>query len=433
MAIPVFQHDCVGLFKSNKMRFIRLSLSFLVSFFGYFSDVFAANDAGCPSLSGPNDIIQCALKNHPDILRAESALMQGEVLGDVARQRPNPELGTRILTGKASGEPNDTAEVNLSHVFELGGKRDARIQRAQAERDIISTGMVRAKEEVYLSTLLSLHRLRQAQGELHLLDEALSTFNRIRKIYKTRPSLNPEQKVSVGVFQLAAGESELRKSALESEIKTLIRSLEIATKGAFKLSDSILPQAKISWPVLTKRAASVSGALIIEARSQLNLARSESNLAESQAWPDLRLGPSAQFQRQSGTTETQIGVNLTMPLPIYQTNKAGKAYAQQGITRAEQNLRLIENGVNLQREALIEKYDASVAALKKAGELSNTEKNHRSVEDLFSRGLVPSALVIESHRQIIEFTKSHNEQELTALEALVRVYAIEGRLFEEKL
>lgn len=387
----------------------------------------------CSSLNTPNDVVQCALLRHPDILRAQSLLNQGTSLEAIARQRLNPELSSRVLGGTSSGETSTTAEVNLSHVFELGGKRDARLQRAKAERGVLSTELLKVKEEVYLSTLLSLHRLRQVQAELHLLDEALGTFTRIQKIYKSRPGLNPEQKVSVGVFQLASGESDLRKVVLESERKMLIRSIGIAIGGTFVPSGKTLPPAQKNWPTIAKTNAEISNASIQEARSRVGLATSELNLAKSNAWPDLRLGPSAEIQKTGSVSETLLGVNLTMPLPIYQSNQAGKAYAQQGIENAERNLRITESALQLQRDALVEQYEASVAALKKAAGFVDIEKKHKSMEDLFRRGLVPSALVIESHRQILEFIKSQHEMELSSVEALVKVYAIEGRLFEENL
>lgn len=47
--------------------------------------------------------------------------------------------------------------------------------------------------------------------------------------------------------------------------------------------------------------------------------------------------------------------------------------------------------------------------------------------------LLPGTLVVEIHRQVVDFTKSQNEQELATIESLVRCYAFQGPLFEENL
>ena len=60
-------------------------------------------------------------------------------------------------------------------------------------------------------------------------------------------------------------------------------------------------------------------------------------------------------------------------------------------------------------------------------------RKHKEIENLFDRGLISVSLLIEAHRQLIDFTKSKNDQELNAIEALARTYALDGRLFQEPL
>jgi cobalt-zinc-cadmium efflux system outer membrane protein len=61
------------------------------------------------------------------------------------------------------------------------------------------------------------------------------------------------------------------------------------------------------------------------------------------------------------------------------------------------------------------------------------EVKHKNMEELFERGIVSAALIIEAHRLMAEFAAEQNEQELKAIEALWSIYALQGKILEERL
>lgn len=385
----------------------------------------------CDSLNTPKDVLECALDSHPDLVRGKGSLKQADSLEDQAAQRPNPELSARSLFGKNEGESVTGHEVNLAHTFELGGKRSARIEKANAEKAQISSEFLKTKEEVYISISKILYRIRQVHSEIRTIDEALNTFERIQKQFKVRPRLAPEQEVSLSVFQLAEGDYKLRKSTLESEENSLERSLEVAIGKEFPHGkETILPPPQKNWPDLQIGNGDFKGSDFKVAVSELKNAQAEMEMAKGASWPDLKLGPSLQSQSQGSNQYLTYGLNLTLPLPLYQANGGGRAVAAAGLMRAEQSLELRKRELGQQRKILINQYQKSSKALKESASLSEIEKKHKSVERQFERGVISSSLVIEAHRQMVDFTKSQNEQELNALEAMWRLKALEGSLFE---
>lgn len=104
--------------------------------------------------------------------------------------------------------------------------------------------------------------------------------------------------------------------------------------------------------------------------------------------------------------------------------------ANAGLMRAEQSLELRKRELGQQRKILLNQYQKSSKALKESVSLTDIEKKHKSVERQFERGVISSSLVIEAHRQMVDFTKSQNELELNALESLWRLKALDGSLFE---
>ncbi len=385
----------------------------------------------CESLNAPKDVLECALETHPDLVRGKASLKQADSLGDQAAQRPNPELSGKSVFGKNQGEGVTSHELNLAHTFELGGKRSARIDKASAEKEQFFSEFLKTKEEVYILVSKTLYRIRQVHAEIRAIDEALTTFDKIQRQFKTRPRLGPEQEVSLSVFQLAEGDYKLRKSTLESEENALERSLEVAIGKEFPHGkESILPPQQKNWPDLQLSNEEFRGSDIKLAVSELKNAKAEMEIAKGASWPDLKLGPTIQSQSEGSNQYLTYGVNLTLPLPLYQVNGGGRAVAAAGLMRAEQSLELRKRELNQQRRILITQYQKSSKALKESVSLQEIEKKHKSVERQFERGVISSSLVIEAHRQLVDFTKSQNELELNALESLWRLKALEGSLFE---
>lgn len=383
----------------------------------------------CDSFTSPNDVLECALISHPDLVRGQGDLTRAEFLREQASQRPNPELNAKSVFGKNQDESVTNHEVNLAHTFELGGKRGARIDKAIAEKDQISSEFLKTKEEVYISVAKTLYRIRQVHAEIRTVDEALNTFEKIQKQFKARPRLAPEQEVSLSVFQLAEGDYRLRKTNLETEETSLERSLEVALGREFPHGqESLLPQQNKNWPDLPAESRELKGSDLKIALSDLKNAQAEMEIAKGAAWPDLKLGPTIQSQTEGSNRYMMYGLNLTLPLPLFQMNGGGKSVAAAGLMRAEQSLELRKRELDQQRKILVNQYQKSSNALKGSASLADIERKHKGVERQFSRGVISSSLVIEAHRQMVDFTKSQHELELNALESLWRLKALDGSL-----
>ncbi len=411
----------------KKMKFIFVLILFLTGAEG--------SAEVCKTLTSAQEVLDCALERHPSVIQARGVSEQGEAIEGVARQLPNPELNSKAVYGDNFGTRVGSTEVSLTHNFELGGKRSARIDKAVANRQENASLFQKAKEEIYISTAKTLYHIRHLMAEVDILNEALATFTKIHKQYRSRPKLNPEQEVTSSIFQLAEGDYRLRKAQTEAELNELERHLEIAVGAPIKIGDKILPSPKINWPKIPEESLAdlPNSAEWRLGESALRNARAELDLAKSVSWPDLKLGPAVVFQTEATNTFSTYGLVLTMQLPVYQVNGAGRSYAYQGMSLAEKSFEAKKFEINRERKALVVRYQKSLKALEEATTHSELEKKHRKIESLFQRGIVASSLVIEAHRQLVDFTKSKNEQELDALETYWKINAFDGKLLDLKL
>lgn len=383
------------------------------------------------------DILRCTLENHPEIAVSQAALDRDLKLPLIARQRPNPELETKIVGGKDSGSGVLDTETSLFHTIELGGKRRARISQASASGEVTAADHQKTLEEVTVTTVLTLYRLGQIQSELAYLHESMATFQRIVGQLKSRPLLTPEQSVSNSVFELALEDYKLKEKSLLEEELDLKTSLEIATGLPYSRMKSYLPEDKKSWPKVSEthleEASTVVNANLQKVTAESKLAQANLSLAKSQSWPDLKIGPTVETGTLGGGNNTLVGGSLALPLPLLNHNGGGRQFAAAEKARADLNLRVTRERLDAEREKQKAKYETAVKVVSQARSHAEVTARHRGIDDLFDRGLVPSSLVIESHRQMVELTQTLHEQELAALEALWKIYVIDGKTLDAKL
>ncbi len=385
----------------------------------------------CDQLNSYKNVLDCALENHPDLIRGKRALFQADSFEDKAGQIPNPELVMKVTRGNNLGDNLENNQFDLPFTIETGGKRSARIEKALAEKDQVASEFLKTKEEVYIFVLKTLHRIRQIHMEKGIMEEALQTFSTIQRQYKSRPKLVPEQAVSLSVFQLAEGDYKLRKTLLDTEENTLERSIEVATGKKFPHGSSILPERISNWPDFSS-SFELKGSDIRLSQADFKIAQADLELAKSDSWPNLKIGPTVENLAEGPFTWWTYGFNLSMDLPLFHVNGGGRAVARAGLMKSERSLELRKMELNQLQNILLAQYKKSVNALKDSVSFSEVENKHKSVEKQFIRGVVPSSLVIEAHRQMVDYASNQNEQELIALGSLLKLKALEGSLFEIK-
>ncbi len=413
---------------------MRIVLCSFVSFLCLFGRI-SANESACSAPATLQDVLRCAQKNHPDIQRAESRIANLDAYLRLARQRPNPELDVESTFRDENDEPSTEIEATYLHTFELGGKRKARISQAKMQQDLLRAQVLRMKEEVTLKTVLNLYRLRQLESELATVDESLEVFRKIAGQYKSRRHLAPEQEVSLSVFSLAEGDYQLKRSLLLQEQQALNGFFELALGTAIQLDQLSLPEKPASWPVVNLQPASFRefGSIQKEAQATAALAKAGYKVARSEIYPNLALGPRMVLESGNGQNSEAYGAALSLGLPLYHRNKGLIALAKNDFNQAQISLEQTNRELETQRKILLNTYRMSLDALAKSPDYVQMQKKHHNVEGLFDRGVVSASLIIEAHRQMTEFVTDQNEQELRAIEALWMIYALDGRIMEEKL
>lgn len=386
--------------------------------------------SACLSVSAPTDVLKCAFEKHPQLRQAvlEEARSRAEL--SKAGQFLNPELETDGAYGRSLGDDLIEVDAALMIPIELGGKRSARKATAEGGLNLAQARLYETRVEVATEIVAQLVELRQTIFELEVVDEGLKTFNQIISRYQKRPSLSPEDEVALEVFKLAKADYELHRTDDQSQKEEIAANLMLATGLSSESIESALPDSRdlSSWPKfeMPKTLDQLKSANLQVAKAELKKAQAEREMERSESWPTVSIGPRYIYGNEGGLVTHQYGAALSLPLPLFSLNRGGRELGKRGEELASHNLEVTKRSSELEYERLLKKYSDHLSLLKKLPSLLSVQKSHEKIERQVRRGLISSALIIEAHRQLLDFVESYHEQEVEAYRVLWSIYGMEG-------
>lgn len=405
---------------------------------GTLAQLHAKEEATCNSPKTTKQLIECSLQKHPELQVLFAEQKQTAELKNIAGQIPNLELDSQILYGTDSSY---SAEVNLQHTFELGGKRTARVTKANKEILLFAQKLLIKKQKVVIQLLEKLHRMRQLQHEMELIRESSATYARVRARFHRRPRLSPDQEMSANIYLFAINENKQLIRILQSEYISLTQEVRLYIGNETIKLEKLLPRAYKTWPNISQHKIKFSPFLLL-AKRELELSESGVELQDSLAWPDFSIGPSLGYNRSksdlpaylgggSSSSQADIGFSFAFKLPLYHQNQGQRNYAKKGVIVQNTRSRILEKELNVLRKSLVKIYLNSISSLNINQTLRMIKVKHNRLHQLLRRGIVHSSLVIELHRQEYEFVTASHENELQALKALWATQSIDGTIFKE--
>lgn len=379
--------------------------------------------------------IECTLLYHPDLQVLYAEKVEYNKQRKVAAQIPNPELDSKMLVGFSGQDVN--GEINLQHTVELGGKIKARIDTVNKKLSIHDQTILIKQQEIIVGLFLKLHRLRQLSQEVGLIEDAISTYRMLVSRLNRLPRLNPEQTMNLELYRLSIEEQKLSLHRLEAErlfiiheniqpILKYFRQIEKTEEIIPELLKALLPDAYTLWPKLDKITNEQSPYLAL-AQSEIEYSQSLSRLESSLAWPDLKIGPSAGFQNNSG----EIGINFAITVPLYHQNQGQKELADSQVKTLFLKRKLLYEKLVSLRNTNFTIYENITRELKILQIYKNLKIKEAKLHSTIKRGALPASLVVELHRQFFSTIQNAHEAELIALRALWYTYSIDGTIFKE--
>ncbi len=321
-----------------------------------------------------------ALQRHPDVEVAAADLEAAGGQVTAARTRTyNPELGVAAGPAWGGGDTVLDYELSLSQTFELGGKRSRRTDAARARQEAALARLRWSREQVVARVRRAFAFALIERQRLGVEVQAQNVADELRAAAAERLRLGAGTQLEVNVALAATGRA--RHDRVDAERSYELAVVELSTAMAAPPEEVLDPVGDIgAFPVPPlQEAAYVEQARrrrgdLAAAGHEREAAEAEVALAGALGTPDLTVAVS--YGRSEGTHIALVGIS--MPIPIFNRNRGGRAAARAGLKRA----RLVEGSTGREVERGVR---AALRAYAKARE--SVEAFDREVVDRLDENL----------------------------------------------
>ncbi|WP_018906340.1 TolC family protein [Variovorax paradoxus] len=298
--------------------------------------------------AGPLDLrsaLGLALRFNPGLSSASREREAGDAAVLQAGAWPNPVFDAQVEDLRRG---NRTTTLQLSQPIELGGKRAARVTAAERARDQAASALLARRSELRASVITLFFELLAAQERLRLAQDSVGLAETA-----TRAAAN---RVAAGkVSPLEESRARVAEAGIRVELLQAEGALRSARQQLAALWGNPNPRFTQADGALDRlpadaAAADVEGRLsaapvLRQARLEVERRQALSDLEQARRVPDVTVSLGAKrvpADEGMGSSRNQVVVGLSVPLPIFDTNRGNVAEALSREEKARDELAAAE-------------------------------------------------------------------------------------------
>ena len=370
-------------------------------------------------------VVAGVLEHNPelDFYRAEIAAAKGG--RRTAASRANPDLTAtigdkRVTDGSLVGE-GMAWSVSVRQTFDWPGRIPLRKAIANHQIQLAELGFAQFKAALAARTRTLAYNLFAAREKAAAAKEVADRFQQLREVLVQRDpaGLTPQLETRI----IEATELTVQRKATEAQLASQAALLELNQlrgqpwTSATRIEPIKLTFAPVPEPEMLLAAAQTNNFELQMRRVELEQQGSKVSLARKEGYPSLSVGPYFS-QERAGDREQQVGIGLSVPLPLWNRNKGNVETAEARRMQAETSLyvtqrdidrRIVEKALTYQTKlAEMSKWrPESVDEFRKAAELADRH---------YRLGAVPIATYVELQKQYLEAVNALLDTKREALE-----------------
>lgn len=279
------------------------------------------------------------LTGNSDLAAFSEEIRAQEALALQAGLLPNPVFGAsaaNFANSSVKGFDGDVVTLQLSQLIELGGKRAARIQAAEAGREVANwdyevkrVAVLARAAQAFIEVLGAQARADLARHSLQLAQKVVETVGNQVKAGKVSPV--EETRVEVA---LATTQSEMLRTERELEAaKQKLAAFWGSTMPEFSTVQGNLESIKTLPSLQSLTGRLTQSPELIRWASELSQQQALVQSEKAKAVPDLTvtLGGSNYLDNQ----DYVMNAGVSLPLPVFDRNQGNIQAAERRRTKAE--------------------------------------------------------------------------------------------------
>jgi cobalt-zinc-cadmium efflux system outer membrane protein len=371
---------------------------------------------GAPSLSLPQ-ALALALDHNPSLRAARQALAASEGAVLQSQARPNPELAYSQEDTRSSTR---TATLQWSQTVEIGGKRTARMRVAERGRDVARAELAAAEAALRADARAAFFGLLAAQQRVSLAVQTLEIARNAREAAAKRVAAGKIAPLEEAKARVAESGAQLELAQAQSGLRvargqmTALWGDAVRPFGEAVGGVDALPEVP-ALEVLQQRMELAPA--VLRARQALAQSRAAAELERARRLPDPTLSLGVKRATEMGRNQLVVGVSV--PLPVWDSNRGNQLQALRLADRAEDELQAVRIQLQTQLFEAREQLQASrQQARLLAGEVLPTA---RTAYELAARGFALGKFayldVLDAQRTWAEARRQYLEQLLATQRA----------------
>ena len=250
----------------------------------------------------------------------------------------NPEIGyeqdNSLGSGKYRGTKSAETTLQISQLFELFGKRDARIAAGQAGVETAAIQRKAVRLEILSETAIAFLSVLGLQRRIQILDEQVAAIDKITPLLQRRVDAGASSPAETGRAEVASALVKADRERVRAALASARRELAIL------MGDTVLRFASVSGRLdATGRPPSFEAIVAaIDANPQLvrwtaiyAQRNAELLLARLKPYPDVRLA--AGWRHYNETNDDAVRFTLSVPIPVFDQNQGNILSAQESLAK----------------------------------------------------------------------------------------------------
>ncbi len=368
-------------------------------------------------------LVEHALQHNPDLLAVRQRLAEAQGLLRQAGLKPNPALDVSVGNGDLLASRGERQiELGYSHILELGGKRERRVEAAQLEtelavlevanRERLLRAQVRSR---YIEALAAMRNLGNAQRALELTAKS-------RELAEARVREGEGAPLEQSLLQVEANRVDADRVLFQGQVERVVLDLNLLAGmdegGTLRVAEPLAAPALAPNAGELARRALAGRPDIQAARMEERIAEAQLRLAQSQASPDVVLtGRYAHVQSRFEQPfplrdrDNLLTAGVSISLPVRNRNQ-GNIEAAVARSRAVRLRReALERSVRNEVLAAVNRYEATRGALGifAPGVVEQSQENLRVVRGAYELGELRLLDVINEQRRLLEAQRAYTD------------------------
>ncbi len=381
--------------------------------------LYAAHAMAICKINTANELINLIRNNHPQIKQNNEKIKYSKYEEEIAATISNPRLDI-----EKSFNDTKSTEIAITQKIELGGKRTNRKDLAKKHNNLSKFILDIEGQKILIDSILELHEIQRISLSLPLYTESLEAFSKIHRALNTYKTLSPEKQVEKDTLDLVISDYKFKIAQLQLLQEEKKNHVRISTASNCSILESSYRVEFDSWPKITEAKTPIENLKLRAAKAQVDVNELAYELEKSNSYPDLEIGPKVAID----DNQKSYSLNISFDLPLFDRNSPAKSYQLAKLNAAKKVKLNIEEQTRLNYQSWISKYKRLKKTLDLIDDHKNFEQKHKRMEKLFKRGIISTNLVIETHRQLIEFSDTRHDLEHELLEAYLKVAEFNGEL-----